>query len=56
MFYWTAVFLVIALVSGAIGFGAIASVSFGFAKVIFVLAIVLLLLSGLFGMQGRRIN
>jgi len=56
MFYWTAVFLIIALVAGAIGFGAVASISFGFAKVVFVLAIVLFLLSALFGMQGRRLN
>ncbi len=54
MFYWAAVFLVIALVAGLVGFGAVASISYGFAKVVFVLAIVLFLLSALFGAQNRN--
>ena len=53
MFYWAAVFLVIALVAGLVGFGAIASVSFSFAKVIFVVALVLFVLSALFGARNR---
>jgi uncharacterized membrane protein YtjA (UPF0391 family) len=53
MFYWAAVFLVIALVASLIGFGAIASVSFSFAKVIFVVALVLFILSALFGARNR---
>ena len=53
MFYWAAVFLVIALVAGLIGFGAIASVSFSFAKVIFIVALVLFVLSALFGARNR---
>ena len=53
MFYWAAAFLVIALVAGLIGFGAIASVSFSFAKVIFVVALVLFVLSALFGARNR---
>ena len=53
MFYWAAVFLVIALVAGLIGFGGIASVSFSFAKIIFVVAIVLFLFSLVFGARNR---
>jgi uncharacterized membrane protein YtjA (UPF0391 family) len=53
MLYWAAVFLVIALIAGVIGFGAVASVSFSFAKVIFVVAIVLFLFSAVFGARGR---
>jgi uncharacterized membrane protein YtjA (UPF0391 family) len=53
MFYWAAVFLVIALIAGVIGFGAVASVSFSFAKVVFVVAIVLFLFSAVFGARGR---
>lgn len=53
MFYWAAVFLVIALVAGLIGFGAIASVSFSFAKVIFIVALVLFVPSALFGARNR---
>ena len=53
MFYWAAVFLVVALVAGLIGFGAIAAVSFSFAKVIFVVALVLFVLSALLGARNR---
>lgn len=56
MFYWAAVFLVIAVLSGLIGFGAIASLSFSFAKVVFVLALVLFVLSAVFGARGRNLR
>ena len=54
MLYWAAVFLVIALVAGLIGFGGIAAASFGFAKIIFIVAIVLFLVSAVFGMSRRQ--
>ena len=53
MFYWAAAFFVIALVSGLIGFGSIAAASFSFAKVVFVVALVLFLLSLMFGASNR---
>jgi uncharacterized membrane protein YtjA (UPF0391 family) len=35
MLYWALVFLVVALVAGALGFGGIAGASAGIAKIVF---------------------
>ena len=35
MLYWTLVFLVVAIVAGALGFGGIAGASAGLAKILF---------------------
>ena len=53
MLYWAAVFLVIALAAGLVGFGGIATVSFQFAKVIFVVAVVLFVLTSGLGRVRR---
>jgi uncharacterized membrane protein YtjA (UPF0391 family) len=50
MFYWAAVFLVIALVAGVLGFGGIAGVSSNIAWILFVVGIVLALI---FFLRGR---
>jgi uncharacterized membrane protein YtjA (UPF0391 family) len=56
MFGWVVTFLVIALIAGLLGFGGIAGVSIELAKVVFFIAVVLFLLSALFGLvRGRRI-
>jgi uncharacterized membrane protein YtjA (UPF0391 family) len=56
MLGWVVTFLVIALIAGLLGFGGIAGVSIELAKVIFFIAVVLFLLSALFGLvRGRRI-
>lgn len=53
MLYWAAVFLVIALAAGLVGFGGIATVSFQFAKVIFFVAVVLFVITTVLGLVRR---
>jgi uncharacterized membrane protein YtjA (UPF0391 family) len=45
MLYWALIFLVIALVAGAFGFRGVASTATGFAKILFVIFLVLFLVS-----------
>jgi uncharacterized membrane protein YtjA (UPF0391 family) len=42
MLYWTLIFLVLALVAGALGFGGIASAAAGIAKILFFVFLALL--------------
>ncbi len=49
MLYWAAVFFVIAIVAAVFGFGGIASEATGIAKILFVVALVLMGVSLLFG-------
>jgi uncharacterized membrane protein YtjA (UPF0391 family) len=42
-------FLIIALIAGILGFGGIAGVAVGFAKIVFLVALVLFLVSLVFG-------
>jgi uncharacterized membrane protein YtjA (UPF0391 family) len=51
MFYWAVVFLVIALVAGALGLSGIAGVSANIAWIFFIFGLVLALL---FFLRGRR--
>jgi uncharacterized membrane protein YtjA (UPF0391 family) len=51
MLYWTLVFLVVAIIAGALGFGGIAGASAGIAKIlffIFLAFVVISLLAGIF--------
>lgn len=54
MLYWALVFLVVALVSGLLGFGMIAGTSLMIAKVLFWLFLILFLVSLVMGASGRR--
>ncbi|WP_367871189.1 DUF1328 domain-containing protein [Luteolibacter sp. Populi] len=45
MLHWTITFLILALVAGLLGFTTIAGASFGIAKVLFVVFLVLLVVS-----------
>ncbi len=45
MLYWTLIFLVFALIAGAMGFGGMASASAGIAQILFFVFIALLLWS-----------
>jgi uncharacterized membrane protein YtjA (UPF0391 family) len=55
MMGWVVTFLVIALIAGLLGFGGIAGASIELAKIVFFIAIILFLLSAVFGMaRGRR--
>jgi uncharacterized membrane protein YtjA (UPF0391 family) len=52
MFYWAAVFHVIALVAAVLGFGGIAGVSSNIAWILFVVG---LILAVVFLIRGRRL-
>jgi uncharacterized membrane protein YtjA (UPF0391 family) len=53
MFQLVITFLIIGLIAGLLGFGGIAGTAVGLAKVVFVVAIVLLVASLIFGgMRG----
>ena len=54
MFGWVVTFLIIALIAGVLGFGGIAGASIEMAKVIFVIAIVLFLISAVVGLVRGR--
>jgi uncharacterized membrane protein YtjA (UPF0391 family) len=55
MMGWVITFLVVALVAGVLGFGGIAGASIEMAKIVFFIAIVLFLLSAVFGIfRGRN--
>jgi uncharacterized membrane protein YtjA (UPF0391 family) len=45
MLYWALVFLIVALVAAALGFGGIAGASAGIAKILFFVFLILLLVS-----------
>lgn len=49
LLYWTFIFLILALVAGALGFGNVASSSSSIARILFFVFIVLFLLSLVFG-------
>jgi uncharacterized membrane protein YtjA (UPF0391 family) len=51
MFRWGIIFLVVALIAAALGFGGLAGTAAGAAKIVFVVGIILFLVS-LF--MGRR--
>jgi uncharacterized membrane protein YtjA (UPF0391 family) len=53
MLGWVVTFLIIGLIAAILGFGGIAGASFAAAKIVFFVAIILLLLSIVFGAIGR---
>jgi len=54
MFGWVVTFLIVALIAGILGFGGIAGASIEMAKVIFFIAVVLFLISAVFGLVRGR--
>lgn len=54
MLGWVVTFLIIALIAGVLGFGGIAGASIEIAKVIFVVAIILFLISAVVGLLRGR--
>jgi uncharacterized membrane protein YtjA (UPF0391 family) len=54
MLSWVVTFLIIALVAGLLGFGGIAGTSIEIAKVIFFIALILFLVSAVFGLVRGR--
>jgi uncharacterized membrane protein YtjA (UPF0391 family) len=55
MLYWTLVFLVVAIIAGALGFGAIGGMAYGAAKILFFIFIVLFILSLIGGVARRPV-
>ncbi|HET7192390.1 MAG TPA: DUF1328 domain-containing protein [Pseudolabrys sp.] len=53
MLGWVVTFLIIGLIAAVLGFGGLAGASFAAAKIIFFVAIILLLLSIVFGAIRR---
>ena len=53
MIGWAITFLVIALIAAALGFGGIAGTAIGIAKLIFVVAIILFLISAVMHLMRR---
>jgi uncharacterized membrane protein YtjA (UPF0391 family) len=51
MLGWALTFLIIALIAAVLGFGGIAGLSIEIAKIIFVVAIILFLISAIFGLM-----
>lgn len=57
MLRWSLIFLIIALVAAALGFGGIAAAAAGIAKVLFYIFLVLFLITLIAGLAvGRRIT
>jgi uncharacterized membrane protein YtjA (UPF0391 family) len=53
MLYYAVVFLIVALIAGALGFGGVAGAATGIAKVLFLIFVILFLASLVFGgMRG----
>jgi len=52
MLYYSIVFLVIALIAGALGFFGVAGAAVGIAKILFFVFLVLFVVSLLFGRRG----
>lgn len=52
MLYWTLVFLVVAIIAGALGFGGIASASAGVARILFGIFLVLFLITAIMQLMG----
>jgi uncharacterized membrane protein YtjA (UPF0391 family) len=53
MLGWALTFLIVALIAGALGFGGVAIISIELAKIVFVVAIILFLISAVFGFMRR---
>jgi uncharacterized membrane protein YtjA (UPF0391 family) len=51
MLYWAVVFLIVALVAGVLGFGGVSIMAAGFAKMLFVVFLILFVISLVFGMR-----
>ncbi|HXF55575.1 MAG TPA: DUF1328 domain-containing protein [Hyphomicrobiaceae bacterium] len=54
MFGWAIFFLLVALVAAALGFGGVAAVSVDFARIVFVIALVLFVVSLVYGLISGR--
>jgi uncharacterized membrane protein YtjA (UPF0391 family) len=56
MFSWAIAFLVIALIAAALGFGIVAGTAFAAAKIVFVVAVILFVISAALGFSRRGVS
>jgi uncharacterized membrane protein YtjA (UPF0391 family) len=54
LLYWAVIFLIVAVVAAVFGFGGVAGTAMAGARILFWVALVLLLISLVFGFAGRR--
>ncbi|MBS0646845.1 MAG: DUF1328 domain-containing protein [Verrucomicrobia bacterium] len=54
MLWWAFVFLLLALISGALGFGGIASEALFIAKILFWIFLVFFIIGLIFGLRSRN--
>jgi len=54
LLYWALIFLVVALIAGVLGFGGVSGTAMQGAQLLFWVAIVLLVISLIFGVVRRR--
>jgi uncharacterized membrane protein YtjA (UPF0391 family) len=52
MLHWAITFLILALIAAVLGFGGLAGTLTGFAKILFFVFLVMLVLSLVFGRRG----
>lgn len=55
MLYWTLVFLVVALIAGALGFGAVSGLAASIAKILFFVFLILFIVSLITGAVRRPV-
>ena len=55
LLHWAIIFLIVALVAGVLGFGGLAGTAMDGARLLFWVAIVLLVISLLFGFMRRGV-
>jgi len=54
MFYWAFIFLILALIAGALGFGGVAGSAAGMAKILFFVGLVVFVVMAVAGRRSFR--
>jgi len=54
MLYWAVVFLIIAIVAAVLGFGVLSGAAATIAEILFIVFLILLIVSFIFGWRGRH--
>ncbi len=55
MLYWAAVFFIIAIIAGFLGFGSVAVAASGIAQTLFFVFLVIFLIALVMGLSRRRV-
>jgi uncharacterized membrane protein YtjA (UPF0391 family) len=55
MFGWAIAFLIIAIIAAVLGFGGVAGTAFAAAKIVFVVALILFVISAVLGYTRRGV-